>query len=140
MELKKIMSFQNPQTKKVQISTDDPFASIFIEKGSKDIRIQEGQREDTAEDLNAICDPDLKYEWRNSQYWALPENVRNAIDVAQMKKKHSNFYYRLRLLNDKIAVFTSIFYNNVPKYQQKWYQQKQKMLQEQLQREKFQFQ
>ena len=49
--------------------------------------------------------------WKNEQYWALPENVRNAIDVAKMKKKHSDFYYRLRLLNDKIHIYTSIFYS-----------------------------
>jgi len=54
--------------------------------------------------------------WKNEQYWALPENVRNAIDVAKMKKKHSDFYYRLRLLNDKIHIYTSIFYSKVPNY------------------------
>ena len=37
--------------------------------------------------------PDESY--KNDQYWALPENVRNAIDVAKMKSKHSEFYYRL---------------------------------------------
>ena len=59
--------------------------------------------------------------WKNRQYWALPENVRHAIDTAQLKKKHSDFYYRLRLLNDKIHIFTSIFYNKVPSYQRNWY-------------------
>lgn len=42
--------------------------------------------------------------------------MRNAIDVAKLKKKHSDFYYRLRLLNDKIHIFTNIFYNKVPLY------------------------
>jgi hypothetical protein len=56
-------------------------------------------------------------EWKNDQYWALPPNVRKAIDIAKMKKKHSDFYYKLRLLNDKIHIFTSIFYNRVPNYQ-----------------------
>ena len=54
--------------------------------------------------------------WKNDQYWALPENVRKAIDMAKMKKKHSDFYYRLRLLNDKIHIFTDIFYSKVPQY------------------------
>jgi len=58
--------------------------------------------------------------------------VRNAIDVAKMKKKHSDFYYRLRLLNDKIHVFTSIFYHKVPGYQKKWLDKKRKELEEKL--------
>ena len=33
--------------------------------------------------------------WRNAAYWRLPENVRHAIDVAKMKSKHSEFWYRL---------------------------------------------
>lgn len=32
----------------------------------------------------------------------LPENVRKAILVAQYKKKHSDFYYKLSEVNDKI--------------------------------------
>lgn len=42
----------------------------------------------------------------------LPENVRMAIMLAEAKKKHSTFWYKLCSLNDKIRVFTSIFYNN----------------------------
>ncbi len=61
-------------------------------------------------------DRDAELNWKNKTYWALPENVRNAIDVAKMKKKHSDFYYRLKILNDKIHIFTSIFYNKVPKH------------------------
>ena len=33
--------------------------------------------------------------YKTKAYWQLPENVRNAIDVAKMKAKHSEFYYRL---------------------------------------------
>lgn len=33
--------------------------------------------------------------YKNKAYWNLPENVRNAIDLAKMKSKHSEFYYRL---------------------------------------------
>ena len=53
-----------------------------------------------------------------------------------MKKKHSDFYYRLRLLNDKIHIYTSIFYSKVPKYQQRWYEVKKKILEEKLYRQK----
>jgi len=43
--------------------------------------------------------------YKTKAYWQLPENVRNAIDVAKMKAKHSEFYYRLQKLSDKILVF-----------------------------------
>ena len=62
------------------------------------------------------------FSWRNQQYWALPENVRKAIDMAKMKKRHSDFYYKLTLLNEKINIFTNIFYSKVPQYQLNWYE------------------
>ena len=37
----------------------------------------------------------IDYSYRDAGYWALPENVRSAIDMAKMKSKHSEFYYRL---------------------------------------------
>ena len=55
--------------------------------------------------------------WRNAAYWRLPENVRHAIDVAKLKSKHSEFWYRLQTLNDKIFVFRSVFYTKMPAYQ-----------------------
>jgi hypothetical protein len=70
--------------------------------------------------------------WKDHHYWALPENVRAAIDVANTKKKHSDFYYKLRLLNEKIHVFTDVFYNKMPNYQKFWEVKKQKELQELL--------
>jgi hypothetical protein len=54
--------------------------------------------------------------WRNAAYWRLPENVRHAIDVAKMKSKHSEFFYKLQTLNDKIYIYRSVFYSNVPIY------------------------
>ena len=86
-------------------------------------------------------DRDEKIEcWKDEKYWALPANVRNAIDMAQMKKKHSDFYYRLRVLTDKIHVFTSIFYNKMPTYQVKWIEKKKKDLEEKLKKQRLQFQ
>ena len=41
----------------------------------------------------------------------MPENVRNAVDLAKIKSKHSEFWYRLETLNDKIFIFRSIFYS-----------------------------
>ena len=34
---------------------------------------------------------DMSY--KNSAYWSLPENVRNAIDLAKLRSQHSEFYY-----------------------------------------------
>ena len=77
-----------------------------------------------------------KYAYRTESYWNLPENVRNAIDVAQMKAKHSDFYYRLQTLNDKILVFRSIFYNKMPHYQKVFLEKKRKELEEKLAKQK----
>jgi len=54
--------------------------------------------------------------WRNEGYWRLPENVRNAIDIAKMKSKHSEFWYKLEILNDKIFIFRSMFYSRMPAF------------------------
>jgi len=56
------------------------------------------------------------YEWRNKDYWSLPENVRAAVDKAKEKKRQSDFYYRLADVNDKIQIFTEVFYNRIPSY------------------------
>ena len=31
------------------------------------------------------------YSWQTKKYWDLPENVRHAIDVAEMKNNNSEF-------------------------------------------------
>ena len=66
------------------------------------------------------------------QYWTLPENVRKAIDIAKLKRKNTDFYYRLKKLNDKIHIFTSIFYSKIPKYQKDYYYKKKKTLEKEL--------
>jgi hypothetical protein len=62
--------------------------------------------------------------WQNENYWKLPENVRNAIDIANIKQKHTSFYHRLLTLNDKIFVFRSVFYGRMPSYQKAFYLKK----------------
>ena len=52
--------------------------------------------------------------WKNKEYYRLPPNVRNAIDIAEMKKKHSSFFYKLETLNDKIFVFRELYYSKMP--------------------------
>lgn len=64
------------------------------------------------------------YSYKNKAYWNLPENVRNAIDLAKMKQKHSEFYYKLQTLNDKIYVFRTHFYTRMPAYQKAFIEKK----------------
>lgn len=35
------------------------------------------------------------YDWKDDDYWSLPENVRHAIDKANQNQKYSPFYYKL---------------------------------------------
>ena len=56
-----------------------------------------------------------------------------------MKQKHSEFYYKLQTLNDKIYVFRTHFYTKMPAYQRAFLEKKQKKLEERLQQQKAQF-
>lgn len=81
-------------------------------------------------------------EYRDAAYYALPENVRKAVDLAKVKSKHSEFYDKLKNLNDKVGVFTSVFYTRVPKFERNYIDRKRKrlermMFQEQKQIEDF---
>ena len=49
----------------------------------------------------------------------LDENVINAIKLAREKGKHSDFFIKLCLLNEKIFVYRKIFMDKRPKYIQK---------------------
>jgi hypothetical protein len=56
-----------------------------------------------------------------------------------MKSKHTQFWYRLQTLNDKIFVFRSVFYGRMPSYQKAFYEKKQRALEEKLKEEKVKF-
>lgn len=71
--------------------------------------------------------------YKNKAYWALPENVRNAIDLSKKKSKHSDFYYKMSSLNDKISVYKKIFYSSAPKFEVQYNLKKRERL-EQLMR------
>ena len=53
---------------------------------------------------------------KGAHYNSLPANVRHAIDVGKQKAKHSEFYYRLKGLNERIYTYNGIFYDKVPAY------------------------
>jgi len=52
--------------------------------------------------------------WKDADYYRLPENVRHAIDVAKMKSAHSEFWYKLENLNEKLMIFKMLFYSKMP--------------------------
>ena len=55
--------------------------------------------------------------WRRDQaYYSLPDNVRHAIENSKIKAKHSEFYYRLKGLNEKISTYKHFFYDKVPTF------------------------
>lgn len=54
----------------------------------------------------------------------MPANVRHAVDVAYRKQEHSDFYYKLLNLNDKVLVFKNVFYSNMPAHQRQFYERK----------------
>lgn len=74
--------------------------------------------------------------WKTEAYFRLPDNVKKAIDFAEMKSQHSQFWYKLQTLNDKIFVFRQMFYDKQPIYHKNFLLKKQKALEEKLKKEK----
>lgn len=56
--------------------------------------------------------------------------------MAKLKSKHSDFWYRLQTMNDKLFVFRSVFYGAVPQYQRVFLEKKRKALEDKLKEEK----
>lgn len=75
---------------------------------------------DISSELDVSSDEDDKTRpgfWNNDDdYMKLPENVRAAIELSREKAKHSQFYYRLRGLNERIKIYKSNFYDKMPYY------------------------
>ena len=65
-----------------------------------------------------------KHYWQTKGYWNLPEKARKAIDQAKLKSKHSDFWYRLQNVNDKILVFKEIYYEKEPRFEKHFNQKK----------------
>ena len=108
----------------------DPNASkgnkrpVFTPSESSEDLIEEEDYTSSDEDMEA------KINYKNSAYWALPDNVRHAIDCARKKSKHSDFYNRLRSLNDKIGVYKKVFYTKTPNYEKVFMDRKRQRLEE----------
>jgi len=116
------------QLKRLQ-DTDDPFNKLLgtnqlLDAVKHDLNIQENMP--ISERSFGIKDIDEAY--KNDAYWALPPNVRNAIDIAKQKSTHSEFFYRLQNLNDKIFVYRGVFYGRIPSFQKSFLLKKEKDL------------
>ena len=74
------------------------------------------------------------YYLKSRHFHLLPENVRAAVALGQEKAKHSEFYYKMKELTDKIAVYKKIFDNRVPAWQRQY--NKKKLQQTELLQEK----
>ena len=59
--------------------------------------------------------------------------------MAEMKQKHTSFWYKLQTLNDKIFVYRSVFYNRMPEHQRIFMEKKRQRLEEKLRRQKIEF-
>jgi hypothetical protein len=77
-QIKRFVKLNNPKARKVKISQDDPFASIFIKPPAVESSPSK-QFEDSCSDHSV---ENNEGHWKNSRYYSLPANVRNAIDVA----------------------------------------------------------
>ena len=47
------------------------------------------------------------------------ENVLNAIDLRLHRQKHTEFFYKLDELKDRIEVYNDLFKSNVPRFMKK---------------------
>ena len=74
--------------------------------------------------------------WKDAAYWKLPENVRNAIDIAKVKSAHSEFWYKLENMNEKLMIFKHLFYGKMPHHQQVFYEKQQALLAQKMKNKK----
>ena len=66
---------------------------VLKEQAERELKRDE---ESSAEQLKQPShEKELDLSYRNKAYWQLPENVRNAIDLAKIKSQHSDFFYKL---------------------------------------------
>ena len=88
----------------------------------KQVKFDQQAQTPMTSEFNCSSDEDDKNQsqfWQKDEgYYSLPKNVRNAISISKQKQKHSEFYYKLKHLNDRINIYTKVMYDKVPAYQQ----------------------
>lgn len=46
----------------------------------------------------------------------MPDEVKHAMELRQNKAQHTEFYYKLQNLTEKIVLYKQLFYTKKPKY------------------------
>jgi hypothetical protein len=67
---------------------------------------------------------------------AKDDNIKNAIQIWTKKQKHTEFYYRLHVLKERIDIYNEIFMSRIPKYMKrntKYFEEEQQILRERQQ-------
>lgn len=56
------------------------------------------------------------YRTQDTEFMRKHANIKHAKMIRKLKAKHSEFYWQLISLNDKINIYKSIFYSKQPRY------------------------
>jgi hypothetical protein len=129
------VKFENGTSAKGEMGYFPPFDGTQDSRKYGNYEIEEGSEEDEESMDNCPCPG----HWKTKAYYNLPENVRNAIDIAKTKSKHSEFWYKLQTLNDKIFVYRSVYYSKMPAFQKAFIEKKQAALELKLKEERLRF-
>ena len=89
------------------------------------------EQDETYEFSRTVSDDQNHKPYRDKLYWALPENVRHAVDIAN--PDGTEFYSQLCQMNDKIGIYKRVFYSKQPKFEKVFNQKKKKELEDQMQ-------
>ena len=90
------------------------------EKKAKDLWFS--LRSPKNEEENKPIKRDLSY--RTEEFYKLPENVRNAIEISKKNEIHSDFYQALSNLNERILIFKILFCQKKPLHEVKFIEKK----------------
>ena len=127
--------------RKMTLNDDDVFLKIFMQSQEEEEEVRAKTQmknpkddEDTSsleskdpnERLDRPTNLPVVDQWKTKKYWNLPENVRAAIDLSEMKRQHSQFWYKLQEVNDKIYVFREMFYSKQTRFEKQYYSHKEK--------------
>lgn len=148
---------QDPTQKLIE-KKDDPFVKIFLSikkqrhLGKKisyrNLKLNKNRMKNSRKSSHGSCDSYLGHIYADSSEHQrerqqdierlkkscsqLPTNVQQAIMVAAKKKKHSDYFYRLSDLNDKIHIFTKMFYGKQPQHEMRFTQRRKEQQKEKL--------
>lgn len=71
-------------------------------------------------------------DYKDANYWSLPENVRKALDLAKRNSSQSDFSKQLTQMNNKIGIYKNVFYTNQPIFEKQFHHRKRAHLEKQL--------